>query len=69
MVVKIKKQKTKKCVIKIKLKFENYKSCLEEIQLDNKIKYLEINKINIVLKKPCKIHKKQQVNIKNTAKM
>ena len=32
---------TKKCVIKIKLKFENYKNCLEPTQLDNKIKYLE----------------------------
>ena len=32
---------TKKCVIKIKLKFENYKNCLEATQLDNKIKYLE----------------------------
>ena len=41
-VVKIKKQKSqKKCVIKIKLKFENYKNCLEATQLDNKIKYLE----------------------------
>ena len=27
---------TKKCVIK-KLKFENYKNCLEETQLENKI--------------------------------
>ena len=37
-VVKIKKQKAqKKCVIKIKLKFENYKNCLEATQLDNKI--------------------------------
>ena len=32
---------TKKCVIKRKLKFENYKNCLEATQLDNKIKYLE----------------------------
>ena len=41
-VVKIKKQKAqKKCVIKIKLKFENYKNCLEATQLDNQIKYLE----------------------------
>ena len=37
MVVKIKKTKsTKKCVIK-KLKFENYKNCLEAVQLENKI--------------------------------
>ena len=32
---------TKKCAIKRKLKFENYKNCLEAIQLANKIKYLE----------------------------
>ena len=32
---------TKKFVIKRKLKFENYKNCLEAIQLDIKIKYLE----------------------------
>ena len=42
---------TKKCVIKRKLKFENYKNCLEATQLDNKIKYLEKNKINISFKK------------------
>ena len=38
---------TKKCVIKRKLKFENYKSCLEATQLNNKIKYIEKNKIII----------------------
>ena len=38
---------TKKCVIKRKLKLENYKSCLEATQLDNKINYLEKNKIDI----------------------
>ena len=32
---------TKKCVIKIKLKFKNYKNYLEATQLDNKITYLE----------------------------
>ena len=37
---------TKKCIIKIKLKFENYKNCLEATQLENKINYLE-NKIDI----------------------
>ena len=35
---------TKKCVIKKKLKFENYKNCLEANQLYNKINYLEKNK-------------------------
>ena len=33
--------KTKKCVIKRKLKFENFKNCLETTQLDNKINYLK----------------------------
>ena len=46
-VVKIKKQRTKYFVIKRKLKFENNKTSLEEIQLDNKIKYLEKNNIYI----------------------
>ena len=38
---------TKMCVIKRKLKFQNYKNCLEATQLDNKTKYLEKNEINI----------------------
>ena len=38
---------TKKCVIKRKLKFENYKNCLEATQLENKINYLEIKKTDI----------------------
>ena len=46
--VKINRQKgTTKCVIKRKLKFENYKNCSEATQLENKISYLEKNKINI----------------------
>ena len=32
---------TKKCVTKRRLKSENYKSCLEATQLENKINYLE----------------------------
>ena len=35
----------KKCVIKRKLKFENYKSCLKATQLENKINPLEKTKI------------------------
>ena len=35
------------CVIKRKLKFENYENCLEATQLENKINYLEENKIVI----------------------
>ena len=32
---------TKKCVIKRKLKFQDYKNCLEEAQIENKINHLE----------------------------
>ena len=47
-----KAKSSKKCVIKRKLKSENYKSCLEATQIENKINYLEKNKINIdILKK------------------
>ena len=38
---------TKKCVIERKIKFENYKKCLEATQLENKINYLEKNKVDI----------------------
>ena len=38
---------TKKCVMKRKLTFENYKNCLDATQLENKINYLEKNKIDI----------------------
>ena len=38
---------TKKCVIKRKLKFENYKNCLEATQIENKISCQEKNYINI----------------------
>ena len=37
----------KKCVLKRKLKIVNYKNCLEATQHENKITYLEKNKINI----------------------
>ena len=42
-----KAKNTKECIIKKKLKFENYKNCLEATQLENKINYLERNEINI----------------------
>ena len=32
---------TKKCVIKRKFKFENYKNCLEATHLENEINYIE----------------------------
>ena len=38
---------TKKYVIKRRLKFENYKSCLEATQIENKINYLEKDKIDV----------------------
>ena len=42
MAVKIKKTKgTKKCIIKKKLKFENYENVLQVTQLKNKINYQE----------------------------
>ena len=37
----------KKYVIKRKLKSKNYKSCSQATQFENKINYLEKNKINI----------------------
>ena len=46
MVVKIKKWYKKVCE-KIKLKFENYKNCLEPTQLHNKINYSKNYIINI----------------------
>ena len=71
MVVKIKKGLiTKKHGIKRKLKFENYKNCLEATQLDNKMKYLEKNKINKdSLKKIIKNSKETINDKKSTAKV
>ena len=37
----------KKCAIKIKIKFRNYKNSLEATQLDKKINHLEKNKIDV----------------------
>ena len=42
---------TKKCVIKRKLKIEDYKNCLEATQLENKINHLERNEIYINFKR------------------
>ena len=45
--------------IKRKLKFEDYKNCLKADQLENKIKQLEKNKIDVdVLKKIIKYSQK-----------
>ena len=56
---------TKKCVKKRKLKFEDYKNCLEATQTENKTKYLEENKtdkdnIKEFIKNNKSIKKKQQ---------
>ena len=47
-VVKIKKQKAqKRCVIKRKLKLQDYRNCLEAAQIERKINYLRKNKIDV----------------------
>ena len=47
MLVKIKKSKgTKKCTIKRKTEFEDYKDCLEATELTNKISHLTKIKID-----------------------
>ena len=46
----LKAKDTKKCVIKRKLKFENYKNCLEATQLENKINHLEKNVVKMIIK-------------------
>ena len=38
---------TKKCIIKEKLKFEDYENCLESAQIKNKISHLQKNKIAV----------------------
>ena len=53
---------TNKCVIKRKLKFENYKNCLKAAQLENKKKHLEKNKLDINININI-------INIKSTAKI
>ena len=45
-IVKVKKQKAQKVCIKRKFIFEKYKNCLEASQIENKINYLEKNKID-----------------------
>ena len=44
--MKKRKQNAQKVYHKKKLKFEDYKNCLEAAQIDNKINHLEQNKIN-----------------------
>ena len=62
----------KKCVIKRKLKFGNFKNCLEVTQFDNRINYLEKSKIDIdsffffLNKETFRIHKKKKKNLLKT---
>ena len=50
--IKIKKAKgTKKCVIKRKLKFQDYKNCLEAAQIENEINHLGKNNFDLKRKK------------------
>ena len=52
---RIKKKKTKNYVIKRKLKFEDYRYCLEATQLESEINQLEKNKLMwLVLQKVIK---------------
>ena len=41
MIVKIKKQKTNKCVIERKIKFEDYKDFLKATRTENKMNFLK----------------------------
>ena len=45
--IKIKKKRQKMYVIKRKIKFEDYKNCLEAAQTEKKIKYLEQKKFSV----------------------
>ena len=59
---------------KKKLKFENYKNCLEATKLENKINHVVKNKIKIdsffcYKSKHKEFIKKGYVNIKNTVKI
>ena len=70
--MKIKKQKPKKkCFIKRKLKFKDYKNCLKAAKMENKISHLEENKIVVgSLKEDEKrFVKNNKLILKNTAKI
>ena len=62
-----KKQKEKKkCGIKTKLKFKEYKNCFRATKLENKINQLEKNKVNT---QSFFTKKQKQINTKNTTKI
>ena len=45
MVVNEKSKRHKKCVMKRKIKFEDYKNCLKAAQIENKLNHLEKDKM------------------------
>ena len=64
--MKIKSKRHKKSAIKRKVKFEDFKHCLEAIQLENKISQPEINNLmQIVFKKFTRIHKNNKLTLKS----
>ena len=68
--MKLKKQKTKKCVIKRKLKLcQNYKNCLEAAQIENKISHLAKNKIDVYSPKESLKNNKILLNPKQILKL
>ena len=64
-------KKHKKCVIKRKLKFEDYRNCLKATQLENKINHPEKNKIDMDNLKEGneEFIKKEEVSIKIISKI
>ena len=60
----------KKCVIKRKLEFKDYKKCLKVSQIENKINYLEKKEIDAnCLKEDKKEFVKKEGNAKNTTRI
>ena len=60
-----KPKNTKKCVIKRKLKFQDYKNCSEESRIENKINHLERKKlVKIVWKIKKKFMKSNKLILK-----
>ena len=70
--MKIKSKRHKKCVIKRKFKLEDYKNCLDEAKIENKINQLEKYNFDVdSLKEDQKefIFIGKQTNITNTTKI
>ena len=59
---------TKKCVIKRKLKFKNYKNCLAATQLGNKMNYLEKKKLTQIVSFVTRKHREFIKNNKSILK-